>query len=143
MMNISAVPKRSRGRIVGLIKNAGLPFEDITNNTELFMLKQDDRLLGAIGIEHDGNVALLRSLCVDEKHRGKGFGEALVNFLETYATEKRIRVMFLLTTTAETFFARHGYHLINRSEAPDFIQQSSEFSTVCPSTAIIMKKELQ
>jgi arsenate reductase (thioredoxin) len=49
----------------------------------------------------------------------------------------------LLTETAEIFFARKGYHTVDRKDAPAEIQASSEFSHLCPSSAVLMKKTLE
>ncbi len=50
--------------------------------------------------------------------------------------------LYLLTTTAKDFFNKEGYIVVNRDEVPEPIKNSSEFSSVCPSTAIVMKKEI-
>ncbi len=140
-MNIYAVSGKD-SEVLALIKRSELPIEDINGKVELFALKVNDDILGTIGIEHDNNSALLRSLSIEEKQRGKGYGEKLVNFLEQTAEEKGIQVIYLLTTTAESFFAKRGYSVIGRNEVPPFIKQTTEFSSICPSSAIVMKKQL-
>ena len=141
-MNIEPISKNNIADALVLLQNAALPVEDIDENVQMFVLKQDNELFGTIAIEHDNNSALLRSLSVDEKQRGKGYGELLVDFLEQTAKEKGIQVIYLLTTTAEPFFAKRGYSVIGRNEVPPFIQQTTEFSSICPSTAVVMKKIL-
>ena len=43
-------------------------------------------------------------------------------------------------TTAERFFEYLGYRRIGREETPKAIRNSREFSSLCPSTAIVMVK---
>ena len=141
-MNISAV-SASDSEVLALIDKAALPVEDINDKVELFAIRENEHVLGTIGMEHDDKVALLRSLNVDVKQRGKGYGDALVKFLENVANDKGIQTIYLLTTTAEAFFSKQGYLVVCRNEVPQFIQHTSEFSSVCPASAIVMKKELR
>ena len=87
-------------------------------------------------------VALLRSLAVGENARGKGVGSTLVAHAEHYAASKRVRSLYLLTMTAEAFFKRLGYERIDRSRAPPFIKQTSEFASLCPASSALMVKFL-
>lgn len=141
-MTVSPVSTTTYDSAIDLLVRANLPVQDISGHTELFELKAETEIIGTIGLEHDGTVGLLRSLSVQEGSRGKGYGEQLVNFLEETAKAKGIEVMYLLTTTAAAFFSKRGYQTISRTEVPLFVQQTTEFSSVCPSTATIMKKQL-
>ena len=44
--------------------------------------------------------------------------------------------VYLLTTTAPEYFARLGFERVAREGVPTTLQQSSEFATVCPASAI-------
>ena len=46
----------------------------------------------------------------------------------------------LLTQTARDFFAHLGYRVIERTEAPEEVQGSEEFRSLCPASAICMVK---
>jgi len=139
-MNISAVSEKD-SEVLALINKTALPIHDISDNVELFAIKENEQVVGTIGMERNERFALLRSL--SEKQRGKGYGDTLVRFLEDKAKQKRIETIYLLTTTAEAFFSKKGYVTIQRSDVPEFIRLTSEFSSTCPSTAIVMKKDLQ
>ncbi len=97
---------------------------------------------GVVGLEILGSVALLRSLAVAEETRGLGCGKALVAEAENYAKDKGARELYLLTTTAESFFARLGYSRVERKTAPDQIKHMNEFSALCPDRAAFMVKKL-
>jgi amino-acid N-acetyltransferase len=127
---------------IKLLQTADLPTEDLKDHVSLYTLSENNKIIGTIGMEHDQATALLRSLSVEQSHRGKGYGDTLVTFIENIAKEKGIRTMYLLTTTAETFFAQRGYLTVDRSDAPGFIQETTEFSSTCPASATFMKKDL-
>jgi N-acetylglutamate synthase-like GNAT family acetyltransferase len=100
-------------------------------------------MLGVVGLESDGSVGLLRSLCVAAAHRGAGIGDALVQAIEAHASKQGIAQLFLLTTTAEHFFARRGYAVIPRGDAPRALQATREFVALCPASAVCMQKSIQ
>lgn len=54
-----------------------------------------------------------------------------------------MRTLYLLTDTAEAFFERLGYTRVARETVPLGIQQTEEFSSLCPDDAAVMKKELE
>jgi amino-acid N-acetyltransferase len=62
--------------------------------------------------------------------------------LEEQASSTGITTMYLLTETADKYFSKKGYSTITRGEVPDELKGSSEFSHVCPVSAVVMKKEL-
>ena len=98
---------------------------------------------GVVGLELHGPVALLRSLAVSEKARGRGCGKALVAEAERHARTQGAEEIYLLTNTAERFFAALGYRPIGRESAPEAIRATKEFSSLCPTEAVLMKKRLQ
>ena len=58
------------------------------------------------------------------------------------AVQKGLREIILLTETAPDYFAEKGFQQISRNEIAPEVQQSSEFSHVCPQSAIAMKREI-
>ena len=61
---------------------------------------------------------------------------------EAYARKQGVRVMYLLTTTAEEFFARRGYSSVDRNQVPDSVRSTSEYSEICLASSAIMVKHL-
>lgn len=127
-----------------LLESYGLPVSDIPQNAQiqLFGIKADGVLAAMVGIELFGEYALIRSLAVKHQFRGSGMGRALVASLEDWARGKHVTRLFLLTETASRFFGHQGYRSIPRSEAPQVIKETSEFSGICPDSAEFMIKEL-
>lgn len=125
-----------------LLESCQLPHEDLTENhlKHYFVIKKETDISGVIGLEVYQENGLLRSLAVTEKSRGRGFGNILVQHIEKYAREIGIKQLVLLTTTAADYFANRGYAEINRDEMPKKVQESEEFSTLCPASAVAMRK---
>ncbi len=61
---------------------------------------------------------------------------------ELFAQSRGAEEVYLLTSTTERFFERLGYARVVREAAPVAIQQTQEFSTLCPSNSAFMLKRL-
>jgi amino-acid N-acetyltransferase len=141
-MCINEVNQNGFSKALALIKRNGLPIEDISTSTKLFSITKDNEIAGTIGIEFHNQVALLRSLAVAETYRSKGIGGKLVEHIEKIAKQNAVKELILLTTTASDYFSKKAYRTIERNNVPEEIKKSSEFSSTCPSSAVIMKKVL-
>ena len=129
-------------QVIELLQQQNLPVSDIDESKLLFFVKDGDKVIGTAGFEVFDNCALVRSVSVIKEAHGKGYGKLINNKLENFAKEKNITSLYLLTTTAKDFFEKQGYTIVNREEVPESIQRTTEFSSICPSSAIVMKKEL-
>ena len=131
--------------ITGLLRAAGLPVEDLSVTTlDAFMVATDgDICIGVVGLETCGSSALLRSLAIEQGHRSRGLGTRLVNAIETVARARGITALYLLTTTASTFFQRLGYTALCRTDVPPSIAATGEFSSFCPDTADCLWRNLR
>ena len=127
--------------ITALLRAADLPYEDIGPHLGCFLVaRRDGAIVGAIGLELYAPDGLLRSLVVAPQCRGRGLGDELVRRLERVAAEWGVEQFWLLTTTAEAFFARRGFRVTPRAGAPTEIAATHEFKSLCPSTAICMTR---
>lgn len=127
-----------------LLTAAQLPTADLTpaHMEHFFGAWEGSRLEGVVGVELLGAIALLRSLAVVAAKRGSGLGSELLVQIEHYAMEQGACALFLLTTTAESFFRLRGYAQIGRESAPEPIQRTAEFSNLCPANSVLMVKSL-
>lgn len=121
-----------------------LPVSDLRGGPPvvLFGAGSHDRLDGLVGLELHGPVALLRSLAVDAEARRGGLGMALVAYAERQAAARGAQSVYLLTTTAASFFARLGYRDADRRHAPAAIAATRQFSGLCPASSAFMVKHL-
>ena len=128
--------------ILELLMENNLPVADIKSMENFFVLKSDSAIEGCIALEKYNEYALLRSLSVRLSHRGNGSGMRLVSTVENHGQALGLKKIFLLTTTAETYFKKAGYEIIERHRVPESIKRSTEFASICPSTAVVMMKVL-
>ena len=145
-MKISFASIEDENKIMEVLAAGGLDHQDITpSHLQHFLVLKDDShstLTGVVGLELKNNNALLRSLTVIEPQRSKGLATQLLKEIEKYARSQQVDTLYLLTLTAEHFFAKQGYRKIDRSSAPPAIQETAEFSRLCPATAVCMEKHL-
>ncbi len=141
-MNTFAKPSETAAK--QLLSESGLPIEDITAKhlQHFFSCGPGPDLEGLVGLELYGEVALLRSLVVAPNQRGSGLGSRLVEHAEHYARDRGVKSLYLLTMTAEAFFLRRGYARLPRENAPEAIQNTKEFSGICPLSSAFMVKNL-
>ena len=141
-MNIYPRPRAIK--VMNLLAACSLPNADISENKlqHFFGCGQEANPGGVAGVELYGEVALLRSLAVKKDVRGQGCGKSLVHEVERYAEQNGVKRLYLLTTTAETFFEALGYARVSRDSAPEPIRATTEFSSLCSDTATVMAKDL-
>ena len=130
--------------ILALLEGARLPTADIASMHEpqMWVLEERDSIVGVIALERFGSEALLRSLAIAPDCRNRGFGRKLVARVEQSAQADGINQLVLLTETAEVFFRRLGYSIIDRHYVSNSLKQSAEFRSLCPDSATCMSKIL-
>lgn len=143
-VKIKKSEKRYLERVKDLLRNSNLPFEDIAEHFESFLLAElGNEIIGAIGIEKYSNIALLRSFVVESKYRKNGIGNKLLEYLLEESISKDITEMYLLTTTAQKYFGKNGFQVVERNSLPNVIQNTKEFNSLCPVSAICMQRILK
>ena len=138
-----ALPADEAG-IRQLLQQADLPCEDFGTHLPHFLVARHAGLIvGAIGFELHGHDALLRSLVVAPDWRGDGLGGALLRRIEDEAQSNGVQHFYLLTTTAEKFFARRWFKKISRESVPPAVAATPEFQSLCPASAITMTRTVK
>jgi len=129
--------------IIHLLSSNALPISDLDEkNIELYVGLSNGKIVATVGMESYGDCALLRSLSIKEEYKNKRIGETLLQFINDTCQRRAIQSLYLLTTTADHYFKRFGFDVIDRSHTPSVIQSTREFCGICPSSAIIMRKNL-
>lgn len=130
-------------RVEALLRANGLPYRDVRTKPECFFVAvSEGAVVGVGGIEQYGADGLLRSVVTKRSLRGQGYGSAVCDELESRARESEIKTLYVLTTSATAFFRRRGYDAIAREAAPSRIQQTTEFTDLCPTSATCLRKSL-
>ena len=127
--------------IRSLVEASGLPSGDLDQPHIRFLGSRDEAgLAGVVGLELFGETGLLRSLAVRSDLRGVGLGGQLVRAAEDAAISQGATNLFILTTTAETFFGRRGYAQSERVTSPPVILPTAELTSNCPPSAAFIRK---
>lgn len=130
-------------RVAELLATSSLPLDGAREHLSDFLVaERGGTLIGCAAVERYGDAALLRSVAVAQSERGRGTGAVLVDRCLSAAAESGIRTMVLLTTTAEHYFPRFGFEVVERDAVPDAVKESAEFRGACPASATVMQRVL-
>ena len=129
--------------IANLLAAAHLPLDGAQDRLAEFMLAvRAEELIGTAALEKYGDYGLLRSVAVIASEHGRGLGAALTQHLIDRARRDQLLGIVLLTETAADYFPRFGFTRINRADVPLPVQESIEFRSACPQSAIAMQLDL-
>jgi amino-acid N-acetyltransferase len=130
--------------VLDLLGRAKLPVAGVADSPEHFLVAESgEQIVGVVGLELYGESALLRSVAVEERWRGTGVGQVLIERALDIARERGIEDVFLLTTTAEHYFPRFGFTCCQRDSVSPGVKASVEFREACPASATVMRKSLK
>ena len=129
--------------ILQLVSAQKLPIDGLADHLDTTLVaRTDGEVVGSVAVEIYPDGGLLRSVAVAEHLQGQGLGRALTEAAFEVARERGLSSLYLLTTTAETYFPRFGFERIQRADVPASVQTSVEFTSACPSSAIVMRKRV-
>ena len=126
--------------IAALLSEAGLPLAGLGEHaaTDLFVVRDEDRLIAAGALERHGRDGLLRSVVVAPDRRGEGLGVRITDAAVGAARTAGLASTRLLTESAADFFEKRGFVRFDRADAPAALAASEEFAIACPASAVAM-----
>ena len=129
--------------ILELLRASALPDAGLLDHLATALVaRSPDRVVGTAVLEVYDAGALLRSVAVDTTLRGHGVGHRLTAAALDLAGTLGVPAVYLLTMTAEGYFPRFAFSRIGRDEVPRGVQQSVEFRSACPASAVVMARRL-
>lgn len=129
--------------LLALLARNGLPAAGLADHLATALVaRAGGAVIGSAALEIYGEAALLRSVAVDAAWRGRGLGQALTGAALDLARRRGVVAVYLLTETAAGFFPRFGFQPLPRAAVAPAVQQSVEFTTVCPDSAQAMALNL-
>jgi amino-acid N-acetyltransferase len=129
--------------VAELIAESQLPLDGLSEHLDTAIVaRRDGAVVGVAALEVYEDGVLMRSVAVAPRFQGQGLGHRLTGAALELARDLRASHAYLLTTTAERFFPKFGFERIDRVDVPALVQTSIEFRSACPSSAIVMRKEL-
>lgn len=142
-VNITRASEADGPSMLQLLGDSGLPIDGLLDHLNTAVVARDGAVVvGCAAVEVYADGALLRSVAVAPAARGYGVGERLTEAALTLARSLCTPAVYLLTTTAESYFPRFGFVRITRDLVPAGVQQSIEFRSACPASAVVMWKAL-
>jgi amino-acid N-acetyltransferase len=130
-----------RDRVIALLSAGKLPVIDLPQTLDNFFVAiENDKVIGAAGLEIYENYGLLRSLIIEAASRNKGVAAALVDRVEALAAEKGLQGIYLLTENAADYFNGKGFEHVARMDVPEAVKASSQYTDTCPNSAVSMAK---
>ncbi len=127
-----------------LLGSSGLPADGLADQfpAGYAVAVAGGQVVGVAGVETHGASGLLRSVAVKPALRSAGLGAALVRERAEWARTNGLDSAYLLTTSAAGYFPRFGFVPISREQAPEGIRGCVEFTSACPSSAVLMRLPL-
>jgi glycerol 3-phosphatase-2 len=121
--------------ISGLLQEAGLDPTESQRTDGAVMAADGDRVIATAAAEARGDQGYLRSVAAREEARGFGVGTLVTATVARQAARRGARHLFLVTETAERFFAGLGFEPIDRQGLPAWI---ADRTTACSERATSM-----
>jgi amino-acid N-acetyltransferase len=129
--------------VTALLEREHLPLDGLRQHFDnAIVARSGNRIIGCAALEVYEGGALLRSVAVDAEYRRAGVGSDLTDAAIQLAIRRLAPTLYLLTTTAEPFFRKFNFEIVDRADVPASVLASEEFTHACPSSAIIMRKFL-
>ncbi len=142
-VQIERASDADRPSIVQLLRDAGLPIDGLVEHSSVaFVARDGAAIVGCSALETYADGALLRSVVVAPAARGRGVGQRLTEAAVTLAQSVGMPAVYLLTTSAESYFPKFGFVPLPREHVPASVRQSIQFRSACPASAIVMWKPL-
>lgn len=142
-MTIEPMRATDLDAVHALLRACKLPVEGLASHVGTALVARDGaRVVGSAALEMYPPSALLRSVAVDVTRRGQGLGQLLTSEAIALARQHQLERIYLLTETASGFFPKLGFSAVPRSQVPAEVQQSIQFTTLCPASAQAMQYRL-
>ncbi len=143
MIEYRQAKQTDQNEIESLLNFYELPASDCAPHLDNFIVAlESGELVGVGGYESCGDFGLLRSFAVSADHKGNGVAESIFNIVYEHAAKQGKTTLYLLTTTAVGYFKKMGFVECPRSECPDPIKSTKQFTELCPGSATTMFRAL-
>lgn len=119
-----------------------LPSRDVVGGPgqRYIVARENGRIIGCAGLGVSGHDGQVRSMAVHWTRRNAGLGTRLHERLLFEAVLAGVKTLYVVTMTADDFFARHGYRRIGAQEVPPELMASEEFAAFAPGGGVIMSR---
>ncbi|MDX2086989.1 MAG: hypothetical protein SFX73_04015 [Kofleriaceae bacterium] len=134
-MELRALTRKEDDAASALREANGLPTDDVADATIQLLGAFDNGALLGMRTPRPPAVPRRRST-----RRKRGVGRVLGERISELALEHRLEGLWLLTTSATSYFERLAFVVADRDTTPSGIKATAQYSTLCPSTAVVMRR---
>jgi N-acetylglutamate synthase-like GNAT family acetyltransferase len=107
----------------------------------LFWVAEEDRMLGVMGMQDKGDVALVRHAYVAAPMQRKGIGQALLRHVQAL-TEKPVLIgTWAAASWAIDFYQRNGFALVSREEKDRLLRRYWSIPARQIDTSVVLADE--
>jgi GNAT superfamily N-acetyltransferase len=95
----------------------------VGQGVEFWGYRPAEALMGVMGIQHKGDVTLIRHAYVRSIHRNQGIGGKLLAHLTALATTPVLIGTWAAATWAIEFYQKHGFRLVSPAEKETLLRR--------------------
>jgi N-acetylglutamate synthase-like GNAT family acetyltransferase len=128
---------------IDALRGACLPSDDLEAGARFYVLQTEAGADAFGGLEGSGPDQLIRSVVVPPSARAQGLGRQVTEALAAQARLNGAERLWLLTTSADPFFAKLGWSVADRGDAPEAVRATRQFAGLCPASATLMCRSLK
>ncbi len=115
--------------------------QELQDGVVFWGVEDKNNLIGVMGIQDKGDLALIRHAYVRTERRNEGIGSRLLNFLES-TTDKAILVgTWADATWAITFYQKNGYRLLSEPEKDRLLRKYWRIPERQIQTSVVLANE--
>lgn len=97
--------------------------QEIHAGVQFWGYESDGEIIGVMGIQDKGDVALIRHAYVKTARRNQGIGTKLLRHLESMTTKPMLIGTWADATWAIRFYEKNGYRRLSRQETERLLRQ--------------------
>ncbi len=114
--------------------------KEVDEGVNFYGVKEDDCLLGVMGIQEVRGATLIRHAYVVTNHQRKGIGEKLLYYLLPRAQKTKILVGTWETARwAIRFYEKHGFRLVSKNEKTRLLRKLWNIPERQIETSVVLK----
>jgi N-acetylglutamate synthase-like GNAT family acetyltransferase len=97
--------------------------DQIDDGVKFWNYKEDDEIIGVMGIQDKGDVTLIRHAYVSTSARNRGIGTKLLFHLISLTTKPVLIGTWADATWAIAFYKKHGFRLVSFEEKEEMLRK--------------------